>query len=216
MVNGTDDEFKEVRMGRPPMPYTSEVGDEICSLISTTVKSTGKILKENEHLPSMVTVFRWLRENEDFRVMYTRAKEEQADLMVDQTLDIADTQQLGVKIEESALGTKIMTADMIEHRKLRIDTRKWVAAKLRPKKYGDKLTLDGGLSNTNINTDVDSLTDAELERIARAGLPADPDDDGWRAPPPMRSTVAHSGMVPEPGDEVSPAEGLPEVPEEPK
>jgi hypothetical protein len=27
---------------------------------------------------------------------------------------------------------------MIEHRRLQVDARKWIAAKLKPKKYGDK------------------------------------------------------------------------------
>ena len=37
---------------------------------------------------------------------------------------------------------EVTKADMIEHRRLQIDARKWVAAKLRPKVYGDELDVD--------------------------------------------------------------------------
>ena len=30
---------------------------------------------------------------------------------------------------------------MIEHRRLQVDVRKWMAGKLAPKKYGDKLDV---------------------------------------------------------------------------
>jgi hypothetical protein len=38
---------------------------------------------------------------------------------------------------------KISTGDMVERSRLQIDSRKWLAAKLAPKKYGDKLELAG-------------------------------------------------------------------------
>lgn len=37
---------------------------------------------------------------------------------------------------------EVSKADMIEHRRLQIDARKWMAAKLRPKVYGNKLDVD--------------------------------------------------------------------------
>ena len=70
---------------------------------------------------------------------YARAREAQADRIFKECLEIADRNK---DSEESA--TRV-------HRdRLRIDTRKWAAARLAPKKYGDHMSHDvkGG---TNIN-----------------------------------------------------------------
>lgn len=39
--------------------------------------------------------------------------------------------------------TKTVSGDMVERSRLQIDARKWLASKLAPKKYGDKLELAG-------------------------------------------------------------------------
>jgi hypothetical protein len=49
---------------------------------------------------------------------------------------------------------------MIERARLKVDARKWVAAKLKPKKYGDKLQTE---HSGEITTKYYGLTDAELE-----------------------------------------------------
>jgi hypothetical protein len=36
---------------------------------------------------------------------------------------------------------------MVERSRLMVDTRKWYLGKMAPKRYGDKLTLDGGVDN---------------------------------------------------------------------
>jgi hypothetical protein len=36
--------------------------------------------------------------------------------------------------------TETIKGDMIEHRRLQVDARKWMAARLAPKKYGDRVT----------------------------------------------------------------------------
>ena len=47
---------------------------------------------------------------------------------------------------------EIIKPEHINRAKLRIDTRKWMAGKLRPKKYGDKLetTLEAGDSMSQL------------------------------------------------------------------
>jgi hypothetical protein len=50
--------------------------------------------------------------------------------------------------EEAAGGRRVVEnrtkkGDMLGHRRLQIDARKWLAAKLAPKKYGDHLELGG-------------------------------------------------------------------------
>ncbi len=85
-------------------------------------------------MPTATTVFRWLASDADFREQYTRAREDQADTFVDEIIHIADT------VEDAQAA------------RVRIDARKWVAGKQRPKKYGDKLDVEhGGTVTVTIN-----------------------------------------------------------------
>lgn len=122
--------------------YTDKIGDEICNRISN-----GESLRSvcsTKGMPDKATVFRWLATNDTFRDHYARAREAQADALFDEIVDIANTPVMGKKEKYDADGKLIesSTGDMIEHRRLQIDARKWVAAKLRPKVYGDKLDVD--------------------------------------------------------------------------
>lgn len=56
---------------------------------------------------------------------------------------IADTPLLGVKTKTGPNGVEITEGDMIEHRKLQVDTRKWLLARLAAKTYGDRLAVGG-------------------------------------------------------------------------
>jgi hypothetical protein len=64
-------------------------------------------------------------------------------MLAEQVLEIADTPAVGIKTEadEDGVVTKVTTGDMIEHRRLQVDTRKWLLSKLRPEKYGDRQTI---------------------------------------------------------------------------
>lgn len=70
--------------------------------------------------------------------------EAQADVLFDEILDIANTPIEGTKtkLDKDGEVVEISKGDMIEHRRLQIDARKWMAGKLRPKVYGDKLDVD--------------------------------------------------------------------------
>lgn len=128
-------------MSRPSL-FTPEIAEKICDLIATTPRGLEHICRNNEGLPSRSTVLRWLASNTEFCASYLRARECQADLIFEDCLEIADTQVIGEKVTTSPQGDTIVTADMIEHRKLRIDTRMRMAGKLAPKKYGDKIDVD--------------------------------------------------------------------------
>lgn len=82
-------------------------------------------------MPAGGTVHRWLAEHQDFQEQYARAREEQADGFADEIIDIADS----VAPETGEVAKA----------KLQIDARKWKAAKLAPKKYGEKLELDADM-----------------------------------------------------------------------
>jgi hypothetical protein len=144
-------------MGRPS-DYTPEIALTICERLVGT-ESLRKICSD-EDMPSTTTVFRWLEAHESFREQYARAREMQADAFADEMTDIADTPMVGVIKKITEDGVEITEEDMLGHRKLRIDTRKWIASKLKPKRYGDKIDhTHGGDATRPI---VITSTDAEL------------------------------------------------------
>lgn len=93
-------------------------------------------------MPTSASVYRWLAAFPEFREKYAHAREIQADTLADQILDISNTPVIGIKKKTSKDGIEITEGDMIEHRRLQVDARKWMAGKLAPKKYGDKLEAD--------------------------------------------------------------------------
>jgi len=91
-------------------------------------------------MPDAATVFRWLAVNESFREQYTRAREAQADAMLEEILQIADDGANDTYEDEE--GNRRTDQDVIARSRLRVDTRKWAMSKMAPKKYGEKLDLN--------------------------------------------------------------------------
>jgi hypothetical protein len=121
-------------MGAPPFNWTPEIEDEIFQRIAS-----GKPIRaalEDDWLPGWTTFNKRLATDAEFAARYARARETQADKLFDECLEIAD--QYDAAAEKLEGGT-----DHINRARLRIDTRKWMAGKLRPKVYGDKVAIGG-------------------------------------------------------------------------
>lgn len=146
-----------------PSEYTQEVADIICERLAD-----GESLRQiclDEDLPSRATIFRWLASHSVFSDQYARARELQAETLFDEMIHIADTPVIGQKSVSKATGLEITEADMIEHRRLQIDARKWVLGKLKPKKYGEKITQEHTGPNGG-PIQLQAMTDDELAAIA--------------------------------------------------
>lgn len=123
--------------------YSPALADQICARISDGPVPIKTIAEEIGVSPR--TIFRWLRENPEFERMYLIARENQAEIFAEQILEIADTPQQGTKTIKTPKGEETIQGDMIEHRKLQVDTRKWLASKYKVRRFGDKLAVDGAL-----------------------------------------------------------------------
>lgn len=145
--------------GRPSI-FSEELADLICSRLAEG--DSLRAICRDDDMPSVGTVCRWLTQNEAFQEQYTSAREIQAETFADELVLIADTPLIGTKTK--TVGDKVETieGDMIEHRRLQVDTRKWVAARLLPKKYGDKLAVGGSKEMDPIKTE--DVSDNELAR----------------------------------------------------
>ena len=83
------------------------------------------------------TLWKWLNESAEFSKQYTRAKEDCADYIAAEIVEIADDGSRDyVKTTD---GREVPDYDHIARSRLRVDARKWYASKLAPKKYGDKV-----------------------------------------------------------------------------
>ena len=131
-----------------PTKYNQEIADKICELISTTSKSMRTIC--NEVGINYISHLRWTREHEEYCTQYARAKEDQSDLLIEEMIEIADDSSGDEDVTENGVR---LNSEYVQRSRIRIDTRKWIASKLKPKKYGDKVdvTTDGQQMNTIIN-----------------------------------------------------------------
>jgi len=122
------------------MTYKPEIGDKICELIAQG-KSLLAICKA-KGMPTQTTVFRWIAEDKEFREKYARAREAQADALVEEILEIADdgTNDWMASNDPENPGYRL-NGEHVQRSKLRVDSRKWFASKVAPKKYGEKLEL---------------------------------------------------------------------------
>lgn len=98
--------------------------DHICEKIADGMSL--RAICEDDTMPHRITVMRWLDDNRDFATKYARARELQGDAMDEKILEVADA----CKPETAA-------ADRVK-----IDAYKWRAAKLAPKKYGERVTTE--------------------------------------------------------------------------
>ncbi len=139
--------------GRPSL-FSQEIADTICERL-TNGESLRGICKSDD-LPAAGTVLRWLTEEDKaaFRDQYTRARDAQADALVEECLEIADdaTNDWMVRNADGDNVGWSVNGEHVTRSRLRVDTRKWWAARIAPKKYGDKVSTeisgpDGGPIN---------------------------------------------------------------------
>jgi hypothetical protein len=109
-------------MGR----YSEELADRICERLIEG--ESLRTICADENMPSRATVLRWLADNPEFEAKCARARAIQADALAEDIQDVADSGN----------------PDDVQRAKLRVSVMQWRAAKLAPKKYGDKVALTGG------------------------------------------------------------------------
>lgn len=131
-----------------PSSFTQEIGDNICHRIASGESLRG--ICRDDDMPAASTVFNWLSGSSEavrpFVEQYARARSIQADALVDEILEISDdaTNDWMVREGNAAEGSVYaLNGEHVQRSRLRVDSRKWFASKVAPKKYGDKLAIGG-------------------------------------------------------------------------
>lgn len=118
------------RKGRPST-YTPEIAAEV--LRRMTEGETLLTMCREPGMPPASTVKMWAVDDvpEGFADRYARARDFQADAIAEQALDLADT-------SDPADAAKV---------RIQVDTRKWLASKINPAKFGDRAKIEhaGGI-----------------------------------------------------------------------
>jgi hypothetical protein len=90
---------------------------------------------------SVSTFYDLLKDSEKSK-RYARATEMRADRIAEEIMTIADNQEGDVY--KNADGVEFINHNVINRARLRVDSRKWILAKMNPKKYGDKIDMTSG------------------------------------------------------------------------
>ena len=127
------------KVGRPT-DYSKNLADEICSRL-VEGESLRSICR-SDGMPVTGTICRWLTEKPEFKEQYIRARENQADTLADEIIDIADDGSNDWMVRNGKDDDPVwqLNGEHVQRSRLRVDARKWVASKLKPKKYGDSST----------------------------------------------------------------------------
>jgi len=127
-----------------PSSHDAAVLEELCARIAE-----GRGIKEvcrDEDMPSDTEVFRRMAKDPEFAACIARAREAQQDAEAEHIVEMAD----------------LATAGDWQVVKMRIWARQWRAARLSPKKYGEKVTqtVEGGDKPVQI----DNVSEVEAAR----------------------------------------------------
>lgn len=149
--------------GRPSL-YTEELAAEIATRLANG--ETMKSICSDDHMPDVLTVWRWRHEREEFCKIIQRAREAQSEAMIDACQELAD------EAAKVALAPECGSAS-VAAKKLAIETRLKVAARFAPEKFGDRVRQDvagvpGAPLERKITLDPDQL--AQLQEDEKTAL----------------------------------------------
>lgn len=134
-----------IRVASRGREYSAALANIICEQIM--LKRSLTSICSDPRMPNMKTVCRWLADPRlaDFREQYYYARRVAAELFVDEIFEIADDSSNDWKprySDDGELIDYVPDNEAIQRSRVRIDTRKWYAARMVPRIYGDKVDVN--------------------------------------------------------------------------
>jgi len=137
------------------MAYTEKEKEKRFENVLNHIRN-GKALRNSLGLPDTFSNTVWddIMKDEEKNEQYVRACDYRADILFEEILDIADNSDNDIKVNED--GIEVVNHENIQRSKLRVDARKWMVGKMKPRKYGDHIdvTTGGDKINDNRITDI--------------------------------------------------------------
>lgn len=130
-----------------------------------------KTIVNDERMPSRQTIWREERRDPEFGKEMQMSRQIAADIFVEEMMEIADNASEDYRPDGS------INYELVARSKLRIDQRRWTAARLDPLRYGDKVQTD--ITSGGEKLEVKEISPIEqarqvafaLELAKRAGAP---------------------------------------------
>jgi len=137
----------------PDTRYTPELAAEICRRMAEG--ESLRAICRDPGMPPEATVRTWCRDDRDgFAAQYHQARMMQIDAWVDEIVETACRDDLDP-----------------QDKRVRCDAYKWIASKIVPKRFGDRLLVAGDDANPlqvlHHQVSLDSLSDDQLEALER-------------------------------------------------
>jgi hypothetical protein len=145
--------------GGRPTKYSLEIALKICDRLADG-ESLANITKD-DGMPRKTAVYEWLATKKEFAELYARAREDQADSLADQIIALAD--EMPMEITDDKGKTRFDSA-YVQWQKNRVDARKWIAAKLKPRKYSDRIAHVGDAEADPVKMEV-SIFDEMIKNL---------------------------------------------------
>jgi hypothetical protein len=137
-------------MGRPvKWPQEHPIFMEIVARV-TAGKSLSTVLRD-PGMPDWGTFYNMLDYDPKLRQAYEKAVQDRADRMADEILELSD-------MEMPAGLEGAMASAWVQQKRMQVDARKWIASKLKPRTYGDR--IDVAVTDTRISV-IDALEAAQ-------------------------------------------------------
>ena len=120
-----------------------------------------------EHDLSHGTFSEWIVDDVDgLADRYARAQKARAHVLADEIIEIADDGTNDTYVDEK--GQTRVDQDHIQRSRLRVDTRKWVLAKVLPKVYGEKVEVDAGPNALAALSEAKTTLAEKMDAMAKA------------------------------------------------
>lgn len=163
-VTGKPQTKEKPTMGRPSL-YSNALANDICTRLGLG-QSLRKICLD-EDMPSLRSVMGWLTTKPDFLQQYTRAREIQAETQFDELIDIVDQPpELAHVVGKDGEVIEVkFDSSYVAWMKLRVDTRKWTAARMAPRKYAEYRQPEEKVDAMIVDGEIKNVMDVAIKRL---------------------------------------------------
>lgn len=127
-----------LKLGRPTI-YTDELGKLICERVAANPIGLETLLKLYDDMPDHSTIKAWRLKYPDFSSRYLEAKSFQSQLLVEEIDSMIDC---GINYIVDDKGQQRIDPPSASLIIAKINNRKWTAARLAPKIYGEQKHLE--------------------------------------------------------------------------
>lgn len=148
------------------LEYSPDLAAKICDAIATSRGGLAQILKDNGINITTRSVYKWMVKHEGFRVAYEKAREYQAEIFLEEILDIAND-DTNDTIPNPNGGLSPNPA-AVQRARVKIDVRKFAMSKLYPKRYGEAVESKVAEQDALIKTLLTQLEEVKVKLNAKS------------------------------------------------